>query len=103
MSFVVLFRIGKISQKIRKLKVGKIFINLRNLKTSVTTTDLDPIIIEAVTRIIVKKKTSGNLTKLIVVIKIEYVMIIIVTGMNHTEVEIISTEDVGVEVDLPSS
>jgi len=103
LSFVVLFRIGKISQKIRKLKVGKIFINLRNLKTSVITTDLEPIIIEAVTRIIVKKKTSGNITKLIVVIKIESVMIIIVTGMNNTEVEIISTEDVGVEVDLPSS
>jgi len=54
-------------------------------------------------RIIVKKKTSGNITKLIVVIKIESVMIIIVTGMNNIEVEIISTEDVGVEVDLPSS
>lgn len=103
LSFIVLFRIGKINQKIQKLKVGKILTNRRNLKTSVITTDLEPIIIEAVTRIIVKKKTSGNITKPIVVIKIESVMITIVTGMNNTEVEIISTEDVGVEVDLLSS
>jgi len=54
-------------------------------------------------RILVKKTTSENI-KLIVVIKIEFVMIIIVTGMNNTEVEIILTEDVGVEVvDLPST
>jgi len=54
-------------------------------------------------RIIVKKTTSENITKLIAVIKIESVTIIIVTGMNSTEVEIISTEDVEVEVDLLSS
>jgi len=54
-------------------------------------------------RIMVKKTTSENITKLIEVIKIESVMIIIVTGMNITEVEIISTEDVEVEVDLLSS
>jgi len=54
-------------------------------------------------RIIVKKTTSESITKLIVMIKIESVMIIIVTGMNNTEVEIISTEDVEVEVDLLSS
>lgn len=53
-------------------------------------------------RIIVKKTTSENI-KLIGVIKIESVMIIIVTGMNNTEVGIISTEDVEVEVDLLSS
>jgi len=104
LSFVVfLFRIGKISQKIQKLKVGKILTNRRNLKTSVITIDLELIIIEVVMKIIVKKKTSGNITKLIAVIKIESVMIIIVTGMNSTEVEIISTEDVGVEADLLSS
>jgi len=53
--------------------------------------------------ITVKKTTSENITKLIVVIQIESVMIIIVTLMNNTEVGIISTEDVGVEVDLPFS
>lgn len=77
------------------------FTNLKNLKTSVITIDLELITIGAVMRIIVKKTTSETITKLIVVIKIESVMIIIVTGMNNTEVEIISTEDVGVEVDLP--
>lgn len=103
LTFVVLFRIGKISQKIQKLKVEKIFTNRKNLKTSVIIIDLELIIIEAVMRIMVKKTTSENITKLIEVIKIESVMIIIVTGMNITEVEIISTEDVEVEVDLLSS
>lgn len=82
--------------------IGKILTNHRHLKTSVITIDLEPIIIEAVMRIIVKKKISGNIIKLIVVIKIESVMIITVTGMNNTEMEIISTEDVEVEVDLLS-
>jgi len=54
-------------------------------------------------RVLVKKTTPENITKLIVVIKIESVMISILIGMNITEVGIISTEDVGVEVDLLST
>lgn len=101
--FFYVFRIGKISRKILKLKVETILTIRQNWKITVITIDPELIVIEVVTRILVKKTTSENI-KVIVVIKIEFVMIIIVIGMNNIEVGIISIEDVGVEeVDLLSS
>jgi hypothetical protein len=85
------------------LKVETILTIRLNWKITVITIDPELIVIEVVTRILVKKTTFENI-KIIVVIKIEFVMIIIVIGMNNIEVEIISIEDVGVEeVDLLSS
>lgn len=102
---IVLLRIGKISKKIQKVMIEKILVIHRNWKTSAITSEQELIVIEAVIIIIAKKKISKrkvNIIKIIAVINIKSEMISIVTGMNITEVVIITIEDVEVEVDLLS-
>lgn len=93
------YRIGKVSKKIQKLKIGKILVSHRDWKTLIIINDQELIIKEAVMKMLVKKTITviKENTEIIVMIKIKPV-----TGMNTTEVEIITIEDVEVEVDHQS-
>lgn len=80
--------------------IEKILVIHRNWITSAITIDQELIVIEAVMIIMAKKTTSKkkmNIIKVIVMTNIKFEMISIVTGMNITEVAIITIEGVEVE------